>query len=170
RGSALNQDGPSGGLTVPSGPSQEQVVRQALVNAGITPDAVSYIEAHGTGTALGDPIELGALDAVFSASHSAANPLYLGSVKTNVGHLEAAAGVAGIIKLVLALRHDCLPRHLHCGNPTSRFSWADKPLRILHEPQAWPRGEQPRIAGISSFGFSGTNAHIVIEEAPQPVR
>jgi len=170
RGSALNQDGPSGGLTVPSGPSQEQVVRQALVNAGITPDAVSYVEAHGTGTALGDPIELGALDAVFSASHSAANPLYLGSVKTNVGHLEAAAGVAGIIKLVLALRHDCLPRHLHCGNPTSRFSWADKPLKVLQEPQPWRRGERPRIAGISSFGFSGTNAHIVIEEAPQPVR
>ncbi|TAN37391.1 MAG: type I polyketide synthase, partial [Nitrospirae bacterium] len=168
RGSAVNQDGPSGGLTVPSGPSQEQVVRQALNNAGIAPDAVGYIEAHGTGTALGDPIELGSLDKIFSPGRAASNPLYLGSVKTNIGHLEAAAGVAGIIKLVLALQHECLPTHLHCDKPTPRFPWADKPLRVVRERQAWGRGTQPRIAGISSFGFSGTNAHIVIEEAPQP--
>ena len=165
RGSAVNQDGPSGGLTVPRGPSQEQVIRQALNNAGIAPDAVSYVEAHGTGTALGDPIELGSLDQVFSPGR--ANPLYLGSVKTNVGHLEAAAGVAGIIKLVLALQHQCLPAHLHCGQPTPRFPWATQPLRVVRERQAWLRGSQPRIAGTSSFGFSGTNAHIVIEEAPQ---
>ncbi|MBD9358028.1 type I polyketide synthase [Methylomonas albis] len=166
RGSALNQDGPSGGLTVPSGPAQEQVIRQALRHAGLSPAAVSYVEAHGTGTALGDPIELGALDQVFSPSRSVDNPLYLGSVKTNVGHLEAAAGVAGIIKLVLALQHESLPRHLHCRQPTPRFPWADKPLRVLQASQPWQRGERPRIAGISSFGFSGTNAHVIIEEAP----
>ncbi len=166
RGSAVNQDGPSGGLTVPSGIAQEQVIRQALANAGLAPDGVSYVEAHGTGTALGDPIELGALDRVFGTGRPGADPLHVGSVKTNIGHLEAAAGIAGLIKLVLALRHETLPPHLHCPQPTARFPWADKPLRVVREPVAWPRGGRPRIAGLSSFGFSGTNAHILVEEAP----
>jgi acyl transferase domain-containing protein/acyl carrier protein len=168
RGSAVNQDGASGGLTIPSGPAQEQVVRQALANAGVTPGAVSYIEAHGTGTGLGDPIELGATDQVFGPARAPSDPLYIGSVKTNVGHLEAAAGVAGVIKLVLALRHECLPAHLHCDRPTPRFPWDAKPLRVVRDKQSWPRGGRPRIAGVSSFGFSGTNAHVVIEEAPLP--
>ena len=167
RGSAVNQDGPSGGLTVPSGPAQEQVIRQALANAGVTPAAVSYVEAHGTGTALGDPIELGALDRVFGAGHTSERPLYVGSVKTNLGHLEAAAGVAGVIKVVSALRRGSLPPHRNCTTPTPRFPWADKPLRVVQGPVAWPRGAEPRIAGVSSFGFSGTNAHIVIAEAPE---
>lgn len=166
RGSAVNQDGPSGGLTVPSGPAQEQVIHQALSKAGVAAESVSYIEAHGTGTALGDPIELGSLDKVFGLTRTLSNPLYIGSVKTNVGHLEAAAGVVGLIKLVLALQHECLPAHLHCQNPTPRFPWATKPLQIVRERRPWPRSETPRIAGISSFGFSGTNAHIVIAEAP----
>ncbi|MBP7336117.1 type I polyketide synthase [Niveispirillum sp.] len=166
RGSAVNQDGPSGGLTVPSGPAQEQVIRQALTNAGITPDAVTYVEAHGTGTALGDPIELGALDRVFGTDRPADRPLHVGSVKTNLGHLEAAAGIAGVIKVVAALLHECLPPHLNCDRPTSRFAWADRPLRVVREPTAWKRGDTPRIAGVSSFGFSGTNAHIIIAEAP----
>jgi acyl transferase domain-containing protein/acyl carrier protein len=166
RGSAVNQDGPSGGLTVPSGPSQERVMRQALANARVAPDAVSYVEAHGTGTALGDPIELGALDRVFGTTHSRTNPLHIGSVKTNIGHLEAAAGVAGVIKLVLSLQHGCLPPHLHCQHLTSRFPWTEKPLHVVTERLSWPRSDTPRIAGVSSFGFSGTNAHIVIEEAP----
>ncbi|WP_413206149.1 type I polyketide synthase [Rhodospirillum sp. A1_3_36] len=166
RGSAVNQDGPSGGLTVPSGPAQEQVIRRALSNAGLEPDAVSYVEAHGTGTALGDPIELGALDRVFGTGHSADRPLHVGSVKTNLGHLEAAAGVAGVIKVVLALRHSCLPPHLNVTQPTPRFPWAEKPVRVARQAVDWPGGAEPRVAGISSFGFSGTNAHIVIADAP----
>ena len=166
RGSAVNQDGPSGGLTVPSGPSQERVIQRALSNAGIAAETVSYIEAHGTGTALGDPIELGSLDKVFGPNHSTANPLYIGSVKTNVGHLEAAAGVVGVIKLVLALQHECLPAHLHCQNPTPRFPWATTPLEVVTTPRPWPQGETARIAGVSSFGFSGTNAHVIVAEAP----
>ena len=168
RGSAVNQDGASGGLTVPSGPAQEQVVRRALANAGLDPAAVDYIEAHGTGTGLGDPIELGAMDRVFGAARTVSDPLWLGSVKTNVGHLEAAAGVAGVIKLVLALRHETLPPHLHCAQPTPRFPWDAKPLRVVRDKRPWPRGGRPRVGGVSSFGFSGTNAHIVIEEAPLP--
>ena len=170
RGSAVNQDGASGGLTVPSGPSQSAVIKQALNNAGLSPGDVSYVEAHGTGTSLGDPIELGSMSEVFSEQRSLHDPLWIGSIKTNIGHLEAAAGIAGIIKLVLALEHEQLPPHLNCDTPTPRFPWKDKPLRVVQTTQPWPRSSKPRIAGVSSFGFSGTNAHILIEEAPLDTR
>ncbi len=170
RGSAVNQDGASGGLTVPSGPSQSAVMKQALDNAGLSPGAVSYVEAHGTGTSLGDPIELGSMSEVFSEQRALNDPLWIGSIKTNIGHLEAAAGIAGIMKLVLALEHEQLPPHLNCDTPTPRFPWKDKPLRVVQATQPWPRSSQPRIAGVSSFGFSGTNAHILIEEAPLDTR
>ena len=170
RGSAVNQDGASGGLTVPSGPSQSAVIRQALHNAGLSPSDVSYIEAHGTGTSLGDPIELGSMSEVFSEQRALNDPLWIGSIKTNIGHLEAAAGIAGIMKLVLALEHEQLPPHLNCQTPTPRFPWKDKPLRVVQATQPWPRSSKPRIAGVSSFGFSGTNAHILLEEAPLDTR
>ena len=170
RGSAVNQDGASGGLTVPSGPSQSAVIKQALKNAGLQPSDLSYIEAHGTGTSLGDPIELGSMSEVFSPQRALSDPLWIGSIKTNIGHLEAAAGIAGIMKLVLALQHESLPPHLNCETPTTRFPWKDKPLRVVQSTQPWPRSDKPRIAGVSSFGFSGTNAHILIEEAPLEVR
>jgi len=166
KGSAVNQDGASGGLTIPSGPSQASVIRQALKNAGCEPSAVDYIEAHGTGTSLGDPIELGSLDQVFSQGRKSNHPLLVGSIKTNVGHLEAAAGIAGIMKLVLSLKHEQIPPHLNCTNPTDRFPWSEKPIQIAQHLSKWERSEKARIAGISSFGFSGTNAHILIEEAP----
>ena len=166
RGSAVNQDGASGGLTVPSGPSQSAVIKQALKNAGLQPCDISYVEAHGTGTSLGDPIELGSMSEVFSHQRALNDPLWIGSIKTNIGHLEAAAGIAGIMKLVLALQHEQLPPHLNCETPTTRFPWKDRPLRVVQSAQPWPRSDKPRIAGVSSFGFSGTNAHILIEEAP----
>ncbi|HQR84093.1 MAG TPA: type I polyketide synthase [Polynucleobacter sp.] len=166
KGSAVNQDGASGGLTIPSGPSQASVIRQALKNAGCEPSAVDYIEAHGTGTSLGDPIELGSLDQVFSHGRKSDHPLLVGSIKTNVGHLEAAAGIAGIMKLVLSLKHEQIPPHLNCTNPTNRFPWSEKPIQIAQHLSKWERSDKARIAGISSFGFSGTNAHILIEEAP----
>jgi amino acid adenylation domain-containing protein len=168
RGSAVNQDGPSGGLTVPNGPSQVKVIHQALANAGVTPDQVSYIEAHGTGTSLGDPIEMGTLSNVFGLKRYQDNPLTVGSVKTNIGHLEAAAGMAGLIKVVLSLQHKEIPPHLHFKQPSPHIDWDEFPVVIPTERQPWHTGEQPRIAGISSFGFSGTNAHIVLEEAPTP--
>ena len=170
RGSAVNQDGASGGLTVPSGPSQSAVIKQALKNAGLNPGDVSYVEAHGTGTSLGDPIELGSMSEVFSEHRALNDPLWIGSIKTNIGHLEAAAGIAGIMKLVLALEHEQLPPHLNCETPTPRFPWKDKPLRVVQIAQPWPRSSKPRITGVSSFGFSGTNAHILLEEAPLSVR
>lgn len=167
RGSMVNQDGPSGGLTVPNGPSQERVIRQALHNAGVEPDAVSYIEAHGTGTPLGDPIEIGALGQVFGP-RPMERPLFVGSVKTNLGHLEAAAGISGIIKLVLCFLNEYLPPHLHCEQPNPRIAWDRWPfLKLTHEGVSWKQGDQPRIAGISGFGVSGTNAHIVLQEPPQ---
>lgn len=166
RGSAVNQDGASGGLTVPSGPSQSSVIRQALKNAKITPNDVGYIEAHGTGTSLGDPIELGSMADVFSHGRDMTDPLWIGSIKTNIGHLEAAAGIAGIMKLILALRNEKIPAHLNCETPTARFAWSENPIRVAQTTKSWPRSDKPRIAGISSFGFSGTNAHILLEEAP----
>ena len=166
KGSAVNQDGASGGLTIPSGPSQAAVINQALKNAECEPNSVDYIEAHGTGTALGDPIELGSLDQVFSSKRDHQHPLLIGSIKTNIGHLEAAAGIAGIIKLILSLKNEYLPPHLNCSNPTTRFPWDKRPIEIVQESKKWPRTEKKRIAGISSFGFSGTNAHILLEEAP----
>ncbi|NJL22132.1 MAG: polyketide synthase, partial [Leptolyngbyaceae cyanobacterium SM1_3_5] len=157
-GSAINQDGRSSGLTVPNGPAQVQVIRQALQNAGLDPAEVGYLEAHGTGTALGDPIELNAIGSVFANSHSIDRPLQIGSVKTNLGHLEAAAGIAGLIKVVLALQHQEIPPHLHLQTPTPHVDWDRLPLNV-----ATRRTPQPlQVAGVSSFGFSGTNAHVVL--------
>lgn len=169
RGSAVNQDGPSSGLTVPNGPAQEALVRNALKQAGLQADDVDYVEAHGTGTSLGDPIELKALANVYAASRSPRRPLLVGSVKTNIGHLEAGAGVAGLIKLVLALQHEELPPHLHFKTPTRHFDWARFPLQVVSEAVAWKRGERTRRGGVSSFGFSGVNAHVIVEEAPPPI-
>ena len=165
RGSAVNQDGPSSGLTAPNGPAQEAVIREALSRAGVAPRQVSYVEAHGTGTQFGDPLELRALGAVFANGRE--KPLYVGSVKTNVGHLEAAAGVAGLIKLVLSLQHREIPAHLHLKTPTPHIAWDELALRVPTKRVAWDAIDGRRIAGVSSFGFSGTNAHVVVEEAPQ---
>jgi acyl transferase domain-containing protein/SAM-dependent methyltransferase/acyl carrier protein len=166
RGSAVNQDGRRGGLTVPSGAAQEAVIRQALANARIQPERVGYVEAHGTGTSLGDPVEAHALVAALGANRSSDNPLTIGSVKTNVGHLEAAAGVAGLIKTVLALQHGQIPPHLHFQKLNPHIDWNGTPVRIPLEAQPWLIGALPRVAGVSSFGFSGTNAHVILEEAP----
>jgi len=168
RGSAINQDGPSGGLTVPNGPSQEAVIRQALANGGVDPEMVSYIEAHGTGTSLGDPIEVVALDAVFGKHHSQKDPLIVGSAKTNIGHLEAAAGIAGLIKVVLQLQHQKIAPHLHFQKPNIHINWQDIPIIIPTQAMNWQVNGKNRVAGLSSFGFSGTNSHIVLEEAPIP--
>ena len=166
RGSAVNHDGRSGGLTVPNGPSQQEVMRRALESAGLEPSAVSYVEAHGTGTTLGDPIEAQSISRVFGRERAAENALLVGSVKTNIGHLEAAAGVASIIKVVLALQHQTIPPHLHFRKLNPHIAEVGLGFEIPTEPVAWPAGEARRIAGISSFGISGTNAHLVIEEAP----
>jgi acyl transferase domain-containing protein/acyl carrier protein len=163
RGSAWNQDGKSGGLTAPNGAAQERVIRAALRNAGVAPDQVSYVEAHGTGTALGDPIELSALGRVFGA-RPRDKPLIVGSVKTNIGHLEAAAGMASIIKVLLALRHERIPAHLHAVTLNPRIDWDSLPLVVPTQGAAWPAGGSPRIAGVSVFGISGTNVHLVISE------
>jgi acyl transferase domain-containing protein/acyl carrier protein len=168
RGSAVNHDGQAGGLTVPNGPAQQSVIRRALENGGVSPAEVSYIEAHGTGTSLGDPIEIGALAAVFGKSHSAAHPLWVGSVKTNIGHLEAAAGIVGVIKLVLALQHGEIPPHLHFRKPSPHIPWDQIPISVPTEPIAWAAPGGRRIGGVSAFGFSGTNVHVVLEEAPPP--
>ncbi len=166
RGSASNQDGRSGGLTVPNGPAQEAVIRAALADAGLQPGDVGYVEAHGTGTSLGDPIEVRALAGVFAPGRSREAPLLIGSVKTNIGHLESAAGIAGVIKVILALQRGRIPRHLHFTDPSPHIPWRDYPIEVTAEARSWPRAAAPRVAGISSFGFSGTNAHVVIQEAP----
>ena len=168
RGSASNQDGPSGGLTIPNGPSQQDVIRRALAVGDIQPELIDYLEAHGTGTALGDPIEMGAIGAVFGRRSECLRmgPLRVGAVKTNIGHLEGAAGIAGVMKTVLALEHEQIPPHLHFETPSPRIPWDELPVLIPTEPMPWPRGERRRLAGISSFGFSGINAHVVLEEAP----
>jgi acyl transferase domain-containing protein/acyl carrier protein len=165
RGSAVNQDGPSGGLTVPNGPAQTRVIRQALDAGGIKPAQVAYVEAHGTGTALGDPIEARALGSAYSPGREASLPLLVGSVKTNFGHLEAAAGIAGLIKAILALHHGKIPPHLNLNQPSLHIPWAELPLRVPTELQNWPVGAE-RCAGVSSFSFSGTNAHVVLAAAP----
>jgi acyl transferase domain-containing protein/SAM-dependent methyltransferase/acyl carrier protein len=165
RGSSINHDGRSSGLTAPNGPSQEAVIRAALKQAGVEPEDVDYIETHGTGTVLGDAIELGALGTVFGTKRTAVADLMIGSVKTNIGHLEAAAGAAGVIKVLLALEHECIPPHLHVPEGRENEALRRQPLRIPRSATPWPRGKRARIAGVSSFGFSGTNAHIVIEEA-----
>ncbi|MFN0204706.1 MAG: SDR family NAD(P)-dependent oxidoreductase [Planctomycetota bacterium] len=166
RGSALNQDGASGGLTVPNGPSQSNVIKNALADGRVMPYEIGYIEAHGTGTSLGDPIEVGALDSVFGSSRLHDAPLVVGSVKTNIGHLETAAGIAGIIKTALILERGVVPRSLHYQNPNPHIPWKNTVVKVANEPIPWERGPVPRLAGVSSFGFSGTNAHIVLAEAP----
>ncbi|MBI5722129.1 MAG: SDR family NAD(P)-dependent oxidoreductase [Burkholderiales bacterium] len=166
RGSASNQDGRSGGLTVPSGPAQEAVIRAAVADAGLAPADISYVEAHGTGTRLGDPIEVRALGAALCAGRSADAPLLIGSAKTNFGHLESAAGVAGVIKVVLALYNEHIPPHLHLHEPSPHIDWQRHPVQVVTEGRTWARGAAMRRAGVSSFGFSGTNAHVVLEEAP----
>ena len=169
RGSAVNHDGPSGGLTVPNGPAQEKLLSKALQSAGLAPSDVNYVEAHGTGTPLGDPIELRALDAVLGQGRSPTQPLIVGSAKTNLGHLESAAGAAGMIKVVLSMRNGELPPHLHLRKPNPAVDWERIRINIPTQLTPWPAGAKPRVAGTSGFGLSGVNAHVLIEEAPADV-
>ena len=169
RGSAINQDGASGGLTVPNGVAQQRVINEALQCAGVAARDVGYLEAHGTGTSLGDPIEVQAAGAAYGTARDADRPLLIGSVKTNIGHLEAAAGIAGLIKVILSLEHEEVPKHLHFQKPSPHIPWDRLAVRVVDEALPWARDGRPRIAGVSSFGFSGTNAHVIIEEAPEAV-
>lgn len=173
-GSAVNHDGRSAGLTVPSGPAQAKVISRALARAGLAPDAIGYVEAHGTGTSLGDPVEARALDAVFGGKGSKGGrgvvgrqKLPVGSVKGNLGHLEAAAGMAGLIKAALALRHGVIPRSLHADVPSRHLPWSDLSIRLASKAEPWPEDGAPRRAGVSAFGMAGTNAHVVLQAAPE---
>ncbi|NEO82461.1 polyketide synthase, partial [Moorena sp. SIO4G3] len=170
RGTAINHDGDTSGLTVPSRPSQQAVIGQALENGGVDPASISYIEAHGTGTSLGDPIEVGAIGTVFGPTHSKEHPVIIGSAKSNVGHLASAAGIAGMIKVILQLQYRKIAPSLHFKQPNPYINWAQLPVQVATKLTSWPANGKSRIAGVSSFGMGGTNAHVIIEEAPSQVK